>query len=580
MQTQATTSNSSVTPPLCADTPQGSTRESAQALIAAGHHNKALNVITSLLKEHNCDADLWSLAATAAHALQRFDDATTFWATAIAHDPTHFEAHYNLGKALFERHDLEPATAALLRTTELRPNDVPLLLNVASIFSQHRKFPEAITLLTQAQRLMPENTKIYEHLIHAYLAHNQSAEAKNWADRLVDRFPHAVVPLIARAQLYAQTGDLAAAERDVSRALAADPYNGLAHLLKVENRLGANSESDFKRLRVAYRHRKSREHTEQVLLSFALAKAAEASGDHALAFEAYAEGNRLHYTREPWNEDAQERHLQRVTQSVSKDTYETAATLRLLRPHVPGEHRPVFIVGMPRSGTSLLEQIVSSHPDVYGAGELTLLTELFKAANLGALNGTPLVPWLDALITLGEQYMADASRLSATEHIICDKMPGNYKFAGIIPLMMPHAKVIHIRRDPMDTCWSCFTTLFAEGHNYSFDQAVLGREYGRYRRWMQHWRTVMPAGTLLEIDYEDVVADLRGSAEAVLRHAGLEWHDACLDFHRNRRVVETASFAQVRQPLYSRSIGRWRPYERHLAPLRQALDETEPQTVN
>lgn len=580
MQTQATAANKSVTPPLCQGPSEASDRQAAEQLIAASRHQAALHVITRLLTEHPGDADLWSLGATAAHAVGQFADAVKFWDTALTINPEHFEALYTMGEALLQRHDLEPATTALLRAAAVKSNDASALVDIALVLAQHRKLPQAITLLRQAHTLTPDDTTIYRHLTDAYLNLNQFAEAQDWANRLTARFPNAIGPMILRAQVLAQSGDLDAAELAISKVLKNDPYNGLAHLLKVENHLRSNSEDARRRLRIAYRHRKSRNVQDQICLNFAVGKSAESAGDIELAFKAYAEGNRLHYAREPWDEAQQEQNLLGMTHSVSTDTYSTAATLRILRPHKPGHRTPVFIVGMPRSGTSLLEQVISSHPEVYGAGELTVLADLLHAARLGALNDATLVPWLDALMSIGEQYMEDTAFLNASSPFICDKMPGNYKIAGLIPLMIPHAKVIHIRRDPMDTCWSCFTTMFAEGHQYSFDQSVLGREYGRYRRWMQHWRTVMPAGTLLEIDYEDLVADLRGSAETVLQHIGLDWNEACLNFHRNSRVVTTASFAQVRQPLYSRSIGRWRPYERHLAPLRQALDETEPQTVN
>ena len=150
-------------------------------------------------------------------------------------------------------------------------------------------------------------------------------------------------------------------------------------------------------------------------------------------------------------------------------------------------------------------------------------------------------------------------------------MPGNFRYAGLLPLMVPEARVIHVLRDPMDTCFSCYATPFRRGHEYSYDLGMLGRHYLRYRRLMDHWHRVLPAHRILTVHYESLVADLEREARRMLEHVGLPWNDACLKFHENRRAVSTASFAQVRQPLYTRSIARWRHFERQLEPLRAIL---------
>ena len=215
--------------------------------------------------------------------------------------------------------------------------------------------------------------------------------------------------------------------------------------------------------------------------------------------------------------------------------------------------------------------VLASHPQVQGCGELPTLTRMLHAAQLHRPPDGDRPAWLGRVRELGAQYLSAVWSRGVRTRFAIDKMPGNYEVAGWIPLMLPQAKIIHIRRDPLDTCFSCFSTFFAEGHEYAYDQTQLGHQYERYRRWMAHWRAVLPADRMLELDYETLVSDFEGVTRAVLAHIGLAWHPDCLRFHRNARNVHTASRAQVRTPLYASSIGRWRPFERPLAPLRAAL---------
>jgi Sulfotransferase family len=218
-----------------------------------------------------------------------------------------------------------------------------------------------------------------------------------------------------------------------------------------------------------------------------------------------------------------------------------------------------------RSGTTLIEQILASHPKMFGAGELRHLSLL-----AASLPGFPeIVPYLSAerLRQLGTSYVDAVGAMAPDAERVTDKMPGNFALAGLIHLALPNARIIHMRRDPIDTCLSCFSILFTNGQPYSYDLAELGRYYRAYEELMEHWRSVLPAGVMLEVRYEDVVSDLEQQARRVVAHCGLEWDDACLGFHEARRTVRTASAAQVREPIYRSSMGRWRPYKELLRPL-------------
>jgi hypothetical protein len=215
---------------------------------------------------------------------------------------------------------------------------------------------------------------------------------------------------------------------------------------------------------------------------------------------------------------------------------------------------------------------------VHGAGELPDLLAIAQRPlngagfpeNILALNPAQLTAW-------GADYVAGL-RLHAPEaKHITDKMPANFFAIGLIHLMLPHAKIIHVNRNPVDTCLSCFTRLFNRKQNQTYDLAELGRYYVDYARLMNHWRTVLPADAFIDVQYEAIVADPEAQARRLLDYCGLEWNAACLDFHKHQRSIRTASVTQVRQPVYQSSVERWRHYEKHLGPLLEALGGLVPE---
>jgi hypothetical protein len=241
------------------------------------------------------------------------------------------------------------------------------------------------------------------------------------------------------------------------------------------------------------------------------------------------------------------------------------------------DDRPVFIVGMPRSGSTLVEQILSSHPDVYGAGEVKYL-----ARALGQLRdrfpSLPKYPEMVAKITpaqldiVAKNYQQSIGQGAGSAKRITDKLLTNYFFLGLINLLFPNAKVIHTRRDPVDTCLSGFTKLFKDDMPHSYDLGELGRYYGKYRELMEHWEKVLPEGFLTTVVYEDVVADTEKEAKRLIEFLGLPWNDKCVEFHKSDRPVKTASVAQVRKPIYKTSVQRWKKYGAGLQPLVNAID--------
>jgi tetratricopeptide (TPR) repeat protein len=309
-------------------------------------------------------------------------------------------------------------------------------------------------------------------------------------------------------------------------------------------------------------------------LHFALAKAMADLGDQQNSFAHQLAGNALKRQAVAYNEIKTLEQLRRI-QSVF-----TTEFLKARQNQGIPSQQPIFIVGMPRSGSTLVEQILASHPQVFGAGEV-------NAFDL-ALHHTGLQTAERQFPESAPEWMADDLSRAASEYLrllcrglafsenrarverLTDKMGGNFRYLGLIHLMLPQARIIHTRRDPIDTCLSCFSLQFAN-LRYTYDLGELGRYYAAYARLMDHWREVLPTGRMLEVQYERVVGDFEGMARRLIAHCGLEWDDACLRFYETQRPVRTSSMTQVRQPIYRNSIGRWRPDADILRPLLEAL---------
>ena len=308
---------------------------------------------------------------------------------------------------------------------------------------------------------------------------------------------------------------------------------------------------------------------DQIELHFALAKAYEDLGEHEQSAHHLVKGNALKRQQINYDEVATLNLFRRIREAFP------ARLLHDKRNVGDPSPVPVFVIGMPRSGTTLVEQILASHPQVFGAGELDEIDN--RVAQLRSDDVEVRYPEVVSSTTnprlrqFGMSYVSAISTLAPTAKRIVDKMPKNFLFAGLIHLTLPNARIIHVHRDPLDTCFSCFSKLFAGGQRYSYDLGELGRFYRAYESLMEHWRKVLPTGVMLEVQYEQLITDVEGEARRMIAHCGLEWNDTCLSFHATRRPVRTSSAVQVRQPIYRSSIGRWRPYARVLGPLIEAL---------
>ena len=314
---------------------------------------------------------------------------------------------------------------------------------------------------------------------------------------------------------------------------------------------------------------------DRMYLGYALGKAYEDIKAYDKSFENLKIGNSLKRAASRFSIDEVKATVDEIIETFSKDVFENTLSTQT-------EHSPIFIIGMPRSGTTLVEQIIASHSEVIGGGELTLLRDVITGhgdANISVVQlsksgksypeGVLTVSASD-LSKMGQAYMDLAAGRLGTTGSFTDKMPRNFFFAGLIKLILPDAKVIHCKRSPLDTCLSCYSIHFPYGQEFSNDLSELGQYYREYDRLMAHWKSVL-GDWVLDVEYENLVTDPKSGTERLLNFCELPWQDACLEFHKTDRQVTTASAAQVRQPIYKSAMKRWQHFDQHLGPLIDAL---------
>jgi len=489
---------------------------------------------------------------------------------------------------------------------ELRPNDPETLDNLALALKDLDRLDEAADTLRAALAIEARSDKIHLHYGTVLIDQNRVEEAASAAERALALNPrsHDAVNLMGRIAF--ERGDLDRALAHYRGALAlkpdlADAYNNMGNVLKELGKLDAAREAylkalaldpdvagvylnlaDSKKFAPGDPHLAAMEalaakpdglsNTDRMQLDFALGKAYADLKDHRASFTHLLRGAAAKRATIDYDETATLALFDRIEQAFSPEL------IAAKRGGGDPSTMPIFVIGMPRSGTTLVEQILASHPHVHGAGELRTLNDVVLTVRGTDGDVAPFpefVPAMEAggLRALGGRYVALVRALAARRAHVTDKMPSNYYFAGLIHLALPNAKIIHTVRDPVDTCVSCFSKLFSAEQNHTYDLAELGRYYRRYARLMGHWHRVLPRGRILDVRYEGVVADLEGEARRIIAHCGLPWDARCLAFHETDRPVRTASATQVRQPVYSGAIGRWRVYEEFLGPLLGALGE-------
>jgi Tfp pilus assembly protein PilF len=505
-------------------------------------------------------------AAIAHHKAGRAQEAERAYNGVLQRAPNQPDALNLLAVLAVEAGNHVAAADLFERAVAVRPRDPVILNNYGNALFLSRRYDDAIVTLEHALALNPD-------MSDAWLNYGRTLNAAGRPDDALEAFaqlerlkPNGLSATMGTARALTAKGQFARAETFARDMIAKSPKSSSGYVVLANLRKFRPDDPEIAAI--------------EDLLKLDGMSAAERRGLAYAAGKMYDDVGRYDEAFAQYDAANSSRGLIYDHAAVVRDS---DATIKAFSPAFFAARqgwgepstRPIFIVGMPRSGTTLVETILGAHPSVHAAGELETIKQLdrrngdFVVQDRGPFANAPQLTWF-AVKLMARGYLDAIARRNATADHVTDKMPHNFQNLGMIAAMFPNARIVHCRRHPLDTLLSCWMQNFNDGHAYSASLTAAAQHYQEYRRLMAHWETVLP-GRIHSVDYEALVGDQEAVTRGLLSYLGLPWDPACLQFHKAERTVLTASIWQVRQPLYSQSKGRWRNYERHLGPAREIL---------
>ncbi len=503
-------------------------------------------------------------------SLARNAEAIEHIRRAVAGRPDHLNGHFALGNLLYADGKNAEAIDCYLKILQFSPRHAETHNNLANVYQKLGQMELAVAHYKTAIEINPSYADAHGNLGNAYLVLDHLEESIEQNRRALALKPLRFGSHNNQGVAYQALGQFEEATRAYERALELAPKDASVHLNLANMGRFKPGDRRLPRLQKLLSEVESLDIENQIAAHFAMGKARSDLGQYPDAFRHLLKANALKRRTFEYDEPQRLAMFENMKKTFSSD---------FMKARSDGGDKswsPIFVVGMPRSGTTLMEQVLASHSKVFGAGELEAFKEVIKECvdSHGIPGFYPaLVESLspDHIRQLGEAYTAKVRPRAPDAERIVDKMPLNFCFVGLIHLALPNARFINVRRDPLDTCVSCFSLLFSGTQPFAYELGELGRYFRGYEKVMEHWHQVLPPDVLIDVRYEDLVDDLEGTARRALGHCGLDWEEACRDFHDTKRAVRTASQMQVREPVYRRSIGSWRRYAEFLDPLAQAL---------
>jgi Flp pilus assembly protein TadD len=510
-------------------------------LLQRGELARATRLVAGLKRSHPSDGDVWALEGEIATREGRLPDALAATGKAVELGPQLPDRHVQRARCQVLAGLIREARASALEACRLGVARLDHLLVLAGTLVHSGDHADALRLYQQAAVMAPDHADVQRGLATVYRFLGRLQEAEDACDATLRLDPHDYEMANLRSSLRRQT-----------------PQSNHVEGLRALEVAGIRSWRGA------------------VHVAYALAKEYEDLGDYEAAFSAIERGAREKRRHTVYNHQNDLAIFPSLMSAFSHDA------LRELEGAGHDNSDPIFVVGMPRTGSTLVERIISSHSSVQNLGELsTFSVEMMKLAHDAQGGGAPDRMQLAKLLLrapmaeLGANYLRAVAPMRDGRPRFIDKLPLNCLNIGLIRSALPKAKIVHVVREPMDACFAMYKYLFRQGYPFSYDLAELAGYYGAYFRLMQHWRDVLPTGHILDLHYENLVEDLPGTVRSLLRYLELSWEPACERFHENSGASTTGSAAQVRQALYGSSVGRWRHYERQLLPLRDALIEAK-----
>jgi Tfp pilus assembly protein PilF len=464
--------------------------------------------------------------------------------------------------------DASAALTLIERALALTPKDGRSLLQKAHTLRALRRQSEALEIANKVRPLLNNDAAALDLLGTFYSLSGEQRLALEAYDRALQLAPRNIPITFNRATVRRFLGQLGAAEEDYDQVIAGRPNDYEAYKNRSDLRTQTRERNHIAELQQVLA-RAIGDWRGEVQIQYALAKELEDLGEYARSWTFLEQGARL-----------RRRHLKYdIDRDVETVSWIVDAFPDGPPPTLPGfaSQEPIFIVGLPRSGTTLVERILGSHSTVYSAGELNDFSQALVDAVVAA-GGSRSIQRQELVArsanidfeALGRDYLQRTRPATGSTPHFTDKMPLNYLYCGIIRRALPNARIVHLTRHPLAVCYAIFKTLFKDGYPFSYDLGEIARYYVSYRKLMDHWRATMP-GVVLDLSYEKLVSDQVGETRRLLEFCGLEWEEACLAFHHNPAPTTTASATQVRQSLYDSSIAQWRHYAPRLEELRRQL---------
>ena len=501
-------------------------------------------------------------------AAGRPEDASACCRRLLGAKPDLVEAHFLVGLIALELKQNGTAVSAFGSVTKLQEDHGAAWANLAKLFMVAGQASRADAALEKAVRHNDGNPVVLDLIAAVHSLLGEQEEASKWIGKAVKKQPRNVQFLVNQANNQMFLGKLEEAEAVLRKVLGMQPGNPHAHwiLSNVRKAKGREHMEQLKRLvQKDYRNPRA-----LAFLYYGLGKELEDLEEWDEAFEAFAAGAKARRSTIEFDEQSDIETFQAFGDTFTTEWFES-------KKEGHDDPSPIFVVGQPRTGTTLIERIITSHSQVHSAGELrqfgTCIRRLsnYRESKRYSAKLAKLAAGVDCE-KLGKAYMRTTATMRGALPRFVDKLPPNYLYLPMILKALPRAKIVHLTRNPMDACFASFKQLFADAYLHSYDQAEMARHHARYYDLMALWRARF-GDRFLDIGYEDTARDLEPNARALIEFLELPWEDACLDFHKQDAAVTTASAVQVRQPVHTRSVGRWRRYESQLGTMRQTLEQ-------